>query len=377
MASPTAPRPALTLPLLRASWRDWLHFSLVPSGPNWLQWAWTLAFCLSVALAITAVTAGIRGALPSWPRVAQSFGVNLTLSLAIGLTIHGLFALGIRVFGLERLRALAGWRATLFFTGVPIAGVVIGWPLGLTLAGGDIVEFARRNPAALRASIALALGLTLALVLWAGATARTADAERRAAEARLKLLQGQIEPHFLFNTLANVLGLMERDTPRARRMLEAFVEHLRASLGQLRRDDSTLGAELTMVETYLALMGMRMAERLRHRIDADADARAAVLPPLLLQPLVENAIRHGLEPKIEGGEVRIAAWVEEEHLVVEVEDDGLGASGTASPGQGVALDNLRARLASRYGAAATLTLVPREPGMRARIELPYQRETTA
>jgi len=155
-------------------------------------------------------------------------------------------------------------------------------------------------------------------------------------------------------------------------MLEAFSDHLRAGMGQLRVDETTLGAELEMAANYLRLLQIRMGERLRFSVEAGLDARAALLPPLLLQPLVENAIRHGLEPKVAGGEVRIVAAVENGLLRVQVRDDGLGAEAPpAAKGAGTALANIRARLRHRYGEHASLQVL-HGAGTDATIELPYQ-----
>jgi len=208
-------------------------------------------------------------------------------------------------------------------------------------------------------------------------------AERQALEAQLKLLQGQIEPHFLFNTLANVVGLMESDTPRAKLMLESFVDYLRSSLGGMRQADHTLGDELALVEAYLRVIKIRMEDRLHYTIAVPDDLRGLELPALTLQPLVENAVLHGLEPKIDGGSVRIAARVDglrgARTLVLAVDDDGLGLA-TDRPkhrnGSGTALANIRERLAHRYGDAARLRVEPVAPnGVRATLTLPAQART--
>ena len=216
-------------------------------------------------------------------------------------------------------------------------------------------------------SILIALGLQM---YWS-ARQRQLDAEKRAAEAQLRLLQGQIEPHFLFNTLATVLSLIERDPPKARRTLESFVDYLRASLGEMRRDASTLRGELELSQAYLHLMRERMDDRLRFSIDVDAGLHELALPPLLLQPLVENAIHHGLEPKIEGGSLQISAAREGAHLRLAVRDDGVGLGHSARRnGNGVALANLRERLAARYGSDASLQLTALQPGTLAELRLP-------
>ena len=139
------------------------------------------------------------------------------------------------------------------------------------------------------------------------AKSRQIQAENRATEAQLRLLQAQIEPHFLFNTLANVVSLMEVDPARAKTMLEAFVDYLRASLSGLGHGRHTLGDEIDLVDAYMRIIKIRMEDRLEYAIEVPAALRACALPALTLQPLVENAIVHGLEPQIAGGRVRIGA----------------------------------------------------------------------
>jgi sensor histidine kinase YesM len=258
-------------------------------------------------------------------------------------------------------------------------GTMVGWPLGAWLVGTRS-WFPLDRPATVVASFVIALLLCFIFYFHFDSKARQIEAEKRAAEAQLRLLQGQMEPHFVFNTLANVLGLMDAgDTPRARQMLEAFIDYLRVSLGRLRSGDSTLGDELAMAEAYLSLMQHRMGERLAFDISLDDETlRRAALPPLLLQPLVENAVHHGLEPKVEGGRVRVSVRREGERVVIEVADDGLGAAATAARragtlGNGVALANLRERLASRYGNDASVTLELRpDAGARATLHLPLE-----
>ncbi|MDE2368654.1 MAG: histidine kinase [Burkholderiales bacterium] len=210
--------------------------------------------------------------------------------------------------------------------------------------------------------------------LYFGARARQSEAEQQASEAQLRLLQGQIEPHFLFNTLANVIALIDHDAPRAKAMLESFTDYLRASLTGLRAGDATLGSEIDLARAYLELLALRMEDRLRYEIDCDAALRDAALPSLLLQPLVENAIHHGLEPKVDGGTVRVTARREGRLLVVAVTDDGLGlaAPPRRKAGAGLALANLRERLHARYGREATLTLAAAAPGTVATLRLPIE-----
>jgi LytS/YehU family sensor histidine kinase len=159
-------------------------------------------------------------------------------------------------------------------------------------------------------------------------------------------------------------------------MLHDFTEYLRASLGSLRSDQSPLSQELDLAEHYLRLLGARMEDRLHWQIDADEAARRIPVPPLLLQPLVENAIHHGLEPQLEGGTVHVTAQVQGRQLVLEVRDDGRGVDaaprGGARKGSGVALKNIRERLLSRYGGSATLEVQASHPGTRVVMRLPVE-----
>ena len=190
-------------------------------------------------------------------------------------------------------------------------------------------------------------------------------------EAQLSALNAQIEPHFLFNTLANVKRLYETAPDRGRDMLVSLIAYLRAALPSMRQSESTLGQELELVRSYLTILQMRMGERLSFEIEAEPGLLAASLPPMVLPTLVENAIKHGLSPLPEGGHILISAHAQAGELAVEVRDDGQGFA--ASGGSGVGLANTRARLAALFGGRAALeleALVPR--GVVARVRLPVR-----
>jgi len=194
--------------------------------------------------------------------------------------------------------------------------------------------------------------------------------EREAVLANLRALQAQIEPHFLFNTLANVTSLIDRDPGQAKHMLESFIRFLRASLATTREESTTLGAEAELIAAYLAVLKVRMGSRLRYAVDIAPDLAGYRLPPMLLQPIVENAIRHGLEPKVEGGEVRLAARRENGAVEIDVVDTGVGF-GATTRSDGVGLTNLRARLQGLYGPRASLAVADNAPaGARVRMRLP-------
>jgi len=195
--------------------------------------------------------------------------------------------------------------------------------------------------------------------------------ERQMTEARLQTLRAQIEPHFLFNTLANVHRLYQTDPGLGRQMLANFVAYLRAALPQMRRDETTLAQEVELARAYLNVLQVRMGERLRFRLDVPSDLDALPFPPLALSTLTENAIKHGLNPLPEGGSIEIAARVEGLQLKVEVADTGAGLRQVSGSGAGLA--NLRARLAALYGDAASLDIKANVPrGIRATIVVPVR-----
>jgi len=208
--------------------------------------------------------------------------------------------------------------------------------------------------------------------------AEISDVSRQVTEARLQTLQAQVEPHFLYNTLANVQALNEVDPPAANQMVGHLIQYLRASLPKMRESTSTVGQELELVRAYLNILQMRMGPRLAFGITAPDDVLACAFPPMMLPTLVENAIKHGLEPQREGG--RIDVVVERlleasgETLRIQVKDTGRGLTDTPlQTGSGLGLSNLRERLAALYGARGRFSLTSNDPkGVVASIEVPLQ-----
>ena len=373
-----APSPKF-LAAMRASWRSWMDAEATPPPVGWqIFWTamWAAGFALLftiIAFVVTARTAMDWLDLPTW---ANWFGRNYVVAAVISFAIQGLFKLTFRLFGTAWLARLASWQRTLFFSAIPLLGTAIGWPVGMMLVMGRLPLVATMTSGMIVSLGVVTLLLSLLFHLYFSLRHREMQSRMRANEAQLRLLQGQMEPHFLFNTLATVISLIDADAPRARHMLEALTDYLRASLGGLRHDDSTLAAELDLAARYLELMRTRMGERLRFEIEADDRLRDAVLMPLVLQPLIENAVKHGLEPQVEGGVVRIrAARLDvdgRDCLRVCIEDDGAGLAAAARrprrrvaggvDGNGIALANLRERLRARFGAAAQLTLADLDEG---------------
>ena len=201
--------------------------------------------------------------------------------------------------------------------------------------------------------------------------------ERNALDTRLRLLQAQVAPHFLFNTLANVRELVSTNSPRAAPVLESLVAYLRAAVPRLNEPTTTLGQELELVQAYLDVMHMRMPDRLQFSVEADGAARALVCPPMTLLTLVENAMRHGIDPSEEGGRIDVRVSVKAGRGWAAVSDTGLGlARGPeGAAGLGTGLANLRERLQLAFGGDARVTLSENLPqGVLAEIDFPARKD---
>ena len=206
----------------------------------------------------------------------------------------------------------------------------------------------------------------------ASAVAADEGLKRQLAEAQLKTMQAQVEPHFLFNTLASVDYLIETDPARASRMQKNLIQYLRSALPQMRQGSSTLGQETALCRSYLEILKMRMDERLQFTISMPAGLSSASFPPMMLQTLVENSIKHGLEPKPDGGTLTLSAAVVDGCVRVAVSDTGLGFGVAGASGGGVGLNNVRERLQALFGSRARLVIEPNSPtGTIATIEVPY------
>ena len=208
----------------------------------------------------------------------------------------------------------------------------------------------------------------------------TAEAEalkRQVVEARMAAMQAQVEPHFLFNTLASIEHLIQTDPQRASQMQRNLIALLRASMPTMRETNDggvrDLGRELSVIRPYLEILKVRMEERLTTEIDVPEGLMSAEFPPMMVQTLVENAIKHGLEPKPEGGHLMVKAEIVHGKLAVTVSDTGLGFGRAATAGTGVGLANIRERLQLLYGPKAALTISENPGGgTRAVIAVPYK-----
>jgi LytS/YehU family sensor histidine kinase len=195
---------------------------------------------------------------------------------------------------------------------------------------------------------------------------------RQALDARMRLLQAQVQPHFLFNTLANVQALVDAGSPQASRVLGSLIAYLRAAVPHLDERETTLGQELDLVRAYLELMHMRMPDRLQFSLQTEAAVLNLRCPPMTLLTLVENAVRHGIDPAEEGGRVDVSAQVRGDRCLVRVSDSGVGLQ-RAGEGLGTGLSTLRERLRLVFGIDAQLRLSANEPrGVCAELDFPAQ-----
>ena len=315
----------------------------------------------------------------AWGRFAWSIFV---LANCMGFIIHAEFVVGDWVFpAIRRQRTVI--RA-LYYAVVPVFGVFVGWWIGARILAWDSGRVMSMTPAtmmSITAITALISGVLLAVFLpreraakaqaaFERERARVAAAEREAALAKFALLEARIEPHFLYNTLANAISLVDADPAAAKHMLDRLIELLRAAASDSAA--TTLGRQAELVGAYLDILAVRMGPRLSWSIDIAPDVAALPAPPMLLQPIVENAVKHGLEPKVDGGRVDVTARRDGRRLELVVEDTGLGVRELRDASStGLGLRNLRARLDALHGAAASLTIEDRTPsGTRVIVSLP-------
>ena len=327
--------------------------------------------CAGVALAIWLMSSSSRGSL------LGTWVYSVAIGTACWFFIDGGRLLLARWLPARRnVPALrrARWPGPLWMAACILVGSTLGYTLG-TAIGDAITGFS--TPGLLQNSTALVISLIagVAATWYFMATeklnlaeAATETARREATESQLMLLQSQLEPHMLFNTLANLQALSALDPKRAQVMLGHLDGYLRATLATTRNDRGTLADEFALLRGYLEILAIRMGPRLAHELDLPQDLARASVPPMLLQPLVENAIKHGLEPKVDGGTIRVSARAEGRTLVLVVEDTGLGFGSVATAGSGIGLSNVRERLAALYGTAGLLE-TGENPGGGARVTL--------
>jgi len=372
---PTGPSVRITHPLeIIALFRRWPRSALRDLVYTAL---WSTLIALGLALATSAVKGSTRN-------LGYMLGTMTLTANIVGFLIHG---------GLAFLRLVAPGPFTrrtrpmlLLQVLLMACCVMLGLALADTLIRGVDLVAALLHGGALAPLVPVGAATALLMVVVLTVNARReargteaarqqekiAEAGRLLAEARLRALQAQIEPHFLYNTLANVVSLIGPAPEQARHMLERLIDFLRASLSASRAEQATVGAELDLAGAYLDVLAVRLGARLRYRIELDPACRLLPIAPMLIQPLVENAIMHGIEPEVAGGEIVLRARRTEDALCIEISDDGAGlGSTTPRPGGGVGLANLRERLRSLHGINAQVQLLENQAGgVTSRLLLP-------
>lgn len=306
--------------------------------------------------------------------------INFIFSQAIGLCMCS-FILAGHYF--VRSPSLPGHAILLLIT-MP-AGAAAGAFIGALIAGIPLSELLRGRPAFFIQMLFIGILFGTMITYFFFSRERISQTEvqlqeekinrltleKKTLETHLRLLQAQIEPHFLFNTLSNILSLLETDPVRGKTMLEDLSRYLRSSLSRTREGMTTLGQELDLVRAYLDIWKVRMGERLRYTIHVPERLRETPFPPMLVQPLVENAVKHGLENKMEGGEILITAEHKAGGCRLVVADTGSGLSGDTISGIGLA--NVRERLDALYSGKARFLLEENHPsGLKVTMEIPHE-----
>ena len=334
-------------------------------------------------LRAAAITAGLNTVVTIvlFPFLENRFGDLLISAQVVGFTLLALLypALNIAMKPLWRAFSIASALLVGAFFGTVLVVLVKGrdlgmmfsdserlWSFGLTAAIGFI-----------SGTIAVTVMITRARIARAEAELLRSEADRQRlarkhAEAELKVIRAQIEPHFLFNTLANLSFLIKDDPKQALAMLENLIDYLQAAVPRIRGETSTLRNELVMASAYVAILQIRMGDRLQSVFDVPQDLLALPFPPMMLITLIENAIKHGLNELPEGGTITVSASRRTDVLVLSVTDTGAGLPQLGNDSKdGIGLSNIRERLAAMYGERGKLMLTANQPrGTVATLEIP-------
>ncbi|MCU0925164.1 MAG: sensor histidine kinase [Hydrogenophaga sp.] len=353
------------------------------TGPWWLRWLPAdsrsglrkrLAIVWAVALFI---------ALYQWLAASQSKDLSVALVYSFAISTCIWFLSDPLRIAMHRSLGVRGphywvnsWKTGIHMALSIAVGYAVGTLIGDAHSGRSTWELLWLAPQRFWGFLLGSIAISAGFLFFFYHRERAHALERQATEARLKLLETQLEPHMLFNTLANLRALIATDPPRAIGMLDRLNDYLRATLRASRTDGSTgshtLSDEFARLRDYLELMAVRMGPRLRYSLDVPETLAAQAVPPLLLQPLVENAIRHGLEPQLDGGRITVSASAEGSSLILEVIDTGVGMNPGAAPGgSGFGLAQVRERVASLPGGRVDVQSALGQ-GTTVRIRLPLQ-----
>lgn len=350
-----------------------IFFNFIPEVSFTQQLGLTMLFNTAIALVL------------SYLVFDGPFLNNLITSQIIGLmiffTIHAGYILRFHLYKKDRMTL---WTTIVFLLTGSAVGVFLLFATGSFLANVSMSKALAENYTTLLQSLFLAILFGGIIIYFFKSKERiikaesalqkqqisNLDYERRLLETNLRRMQAQIEPHFLFNTLSNVLGLIDTNPGQGKSMLQSFTHYLRTTLDYTRSDSATLGDEIKIVSSYLEIFQVRMGKRLNYTIDIPQELLTMAFPPMLLQPLVENSIKHGLEPQLQGGNIVIRAEKFAERVKIIVEDTGQGLK--CDSGTGVGITNVQKRLHALFAHRARFILEDNNPqGLRVVIEVPY------
>jgi sensor histidine kinase YesM len=312
--------------------------------------------------------------------IVKSFLISFVMSLSFGISIVAVMNVLFWLFNPERDKTLP--MVLVMMAGI-VGGMIIGIQVGSFLLRHlfSLVVNVDRWDNLKTSVLVFAIGGTITYFFYSkGKLKMIREAvekerinrlasEKEALESNLRLLQAQIEPHFLFNTLSNILSLIDTEPSKGKSMLMDLIHYLRTSLSRTLPDTTTLDQEIDAIKAYLNIQKIRLGDRLNFTIDIPETLRQHPFPPMLIQPLVENAIKHGLEPKVTGGEISITITEENGLIRITVADTGAGFSSLNASGVGIA--NVKERIHLIYGKKGRLLLEEKRPaGVRAVIEVP-------
>ena len=344
-------------------------FKSYSQPPTFARVGKTLLYTAAFNTAIAVLLSIVGFSHPFLHTLGFSQCIGLTICICVMWTMYAVRKKGIVMRGAANIAALIVGA----FGGTAIGASVISFPedvlsvtntflwkiVGISLLFGIIIIYFFHSREKLSATVQMAQEERI----------KRLSSEKLALEANLKRLQAQVEPHFLFNTLSNIVSLMDTDPSKAKSMQMDLIRYLRTALGRAREKETTLGQEVDLIRAYLDIFKIRMGERLHYTIEIPKGLNDTPLAPMLLQPIVENALLHGLEPKIEGGHIHIRAERRSDTIRIEISDTGNGLVFHQQPGVGLA--NVRERLNQLYGSRGMLMLEENQPcGVVAAIEMP-------
>ncbi|OLQ94238.1 ATPase [Vibrio ponticus] len=320
--------------------------------PRWRNFIITSLFCLFVAVTTYTVWGG-----EAYVHVMTSFGYGYSALLSslflnnVFPSLHSMIETALSLTMSIILGSLNAWFWLNTYFGSNLSELLPVVMLGIVFSGMCFYYFYNREQ------------MAIADKLLEETKRKQAEQEKALILSQLMQMQSQIEPHFLFNTLANISALMTQDIDKARMMLDKLTELLRTTLANSRLSQTTVADEVHQLEAYLAIQKVRLDQRLQFNIEVDAELEHSILPPMLIQPLVENSIQHGIEPKTAGGAITVQIFAENDNMIVRVRDTGIGLSNTPSTkGQGVGLSNIKRRVKGLYDQRGSVAVTQPEQG---------------